>query len=96
MPVQRERFVLGEHNDLIEIGIEAVGEGKIDDSVNPPEGYGGFRTVASKRIKPLALSPREKEHERPLQIIAIHYLVLLARISCILFFSSSRFDDLVI
>jgi len=52
--VERERFVLGEDVDVAEVGVDAVGEGDIDDAVLASEGDGGFGSVTGERKQTLA------------------------------------------
>ena len=52
--IERERFVLGEDVDVAEVGVDAVGEGDIDDAVLAGEGNGGLGAVAGQGEKPLS------------------------------------------
>ncbi len=52
--IEGERLVLGEDVDLAQSGVDAVGEGYVDDAVDAAEGDSGFGAVAGERIKPLA------------------------------------------
>ena len=54
MAVERERFVLGEDVDVAEIGVDAVGEGDVDDAVLAGEGDGRLGAVAGKGEEPFA------------------------------------------
>jgi hypothetical protein len=47
-------FVLGQRVDSANIGVEAVGEAKIDDPVNGTEGNRGLGPISSERIESLA------------------------------------------
>ncbi len=58
MAIERERLVLGEDVDLAQIGVDAVGEGDINDAVDAAEGDSRFGAVAGERIKPLACATR--------------------------------------
>jgi hypothetical protein len=59
MPVERERFILGEEIYPPNPGVQTVAQGEVNDAVNPPEGNGRFGPVLGQRIKPLSLSPGE-------------------------------------
>jgi hypothetical protein len=54
MAIQREGFVLGEDVDVAEVGVDAVGEGDIDDAVLTGEGNGRLGAVAGERKEPLS------------------------------------------
>jgi hypothetical protein len=58
MAIERERLVLGEDIDLAQIGVDAVGEGYVNNAVDAAECDGRFGAVAGERIKPLACSAR--------------------------------------
>ena len=44
---------MGQRVDSANIGVEAVGEAKIDDPINSTEGNRGLRPISSERIEPL-------------------------------------------
>ena len=52
--IERERLVLGEDVDVAQIGVDAVGEGDVDDAVLAGEGDGGLGAIAGERKEPFA------------------------------------------
>ena len=46
--VERERLVLGEDVDVAEVGVDAVGEGDVDDAVLAGEGNGRLGAIAGE------------------------------------------------
>ncbi len=52
--VERERLVLGEDVDVAQVGVDAVGEGDVDDAVLAGEGDGGFGAIAGEGKEPFA------------------------------------------
>jgi len=62
--VQRECLVLGENEDFAEAGVDAVGEGDVDDPVMPPEGDRRFGAIAGERKEPFASSSRKQYSKR--------------------------------
>jgi len=63
MTVQGVRFILDQHGDLAEPGIQAIAEGKVDDPVFPAERNGGFRPVFRERLETFPFSAREDHGE---------------------------------
>jgi hypothetical protein len=51
--VEGEGLVLGEDVDAAEVGVDAVGEGDVDDAVLAAKGDGGFGAIAGEREEPL-------------------------------------------
>ncbi len=51
--VEREGFVLGEDVDVAEVGVDAVGEGDVDDAVLAGKWDSGLGAVAGERKEPL-------------------------------------------
>ena len=64
MAVEREGLVLGEDVDVAKLGVDAVGEGEVDNAVLAGEGYGGLGAVAGKGEKTLASSTGEENTKR--------------------------------
>ena len=60
VPVERERLVLGEDEDLAQAGVDAVGEGDVDDAVVPAKGHGRFGAIAGEREEPFSGSARKQ------------------------------------
>ena len=58
VPIQRQRFVLGENVDSPQVRVDAIGEGDIDDAIDAAEGDGRFCPVARQGIEPLPRSSR--------------------------------------
>jgi hypothetical protein len=52
--VERERLVLGEDVDVAQVGVDAVGEGDVDDAVLAGEGDGGLGAIAGEGEEPFA------------------------------------------
>jgi hypothetical protein len=46
------RFILGEGVDTADTGIEAVGEGEVNDPINGSKGNSGFGSIPSEGIEP--------------------------------------------
>ncbi len=63
MTVERVGFVLSENADSLELRVDTVRESKVDDAVDSPERYGGFRTVFRERIESLTLAAGEDDRE---------------------------------
>ena len=51
VPVQADGLVLGEDQDLAEVGVDAVGEGEVDDPVDPAERDGRLGPVAGQGLQ---------------------------------------------
>ena len=49
--VQLQRLILGEHADGVDAGIDAVGQGKVDDAVLAAEGDGGLCHMTGQGIQ---------------------------------------------
>src|SRR3989442_1832789 len=64
MTIQRESFVLRKNVNPAQIGVDAVGEGDVNNAIDPAEGNGRFRAVARERIEPLAGSSCQKNSQR--------------------------------
>ena len=58
VPVQAHRLVLGEDQDLAEVGVDAIREGEVDDPVDPAERDGRLGPVAGQGLQPGCLGPR--------------------------------------
>ena len=52
--VERERLVLGEDVDVAQVGVDAVGEGDVDDAVLAGEGHGRLGAIAGEGEEPFA------------------------------------------
>ncbi len=52
--VERERLVLGEDVDVAQVGVDAVGQGDVDNAVLAGERYGGLGAVAGQGKQPFA------------------------------------------
>src|SRR2546430_16539636 len=61
MTIQRESFVLRENVNAAQIGVDAVGEGDVNNAIDPAEGNGRVRAVARERTQPLAASSRQQK-----------------------------------
>ena len=51
VPVQAVGLVLGQHQDLANVGVDAVREGEIDDPVNAAERDRRLGTVPGQRLQ---------------------------------------------
>jgi len=60
MTAEAEGFVLRENEDAAEIGVDASGEGDVNDAIGGAERDGRFGAVASERPQSLALTTGEK------------------------------------
>src|SRR5207302_8120397 len=56
--VQRERLILGEDINLAQVGIDAIGEGYIDDAVRSAKGDCRLGTITSQGIETLPRAAR--------------------------------------
>ena len=64
MAVEGERLVLGEDVDVTQVGVDAVGQGDVDDAVLTCKGDGGLGSIASEWKKPLARTTGEQDSKR--------------------------------
>ena len=64
VPVERKGLVLGEDIDVAKLGVDAVGEGEVDNAVLAGEGNGWLGAVAGKGEKTLASSTGEENTKR--------------------------------
>ena len=48
VPTQADRLVLGEDEDFAQVGVEAIGQGEVDDSINSAEGDRRLGTIAGQ------------------------------------------------
>ena len=53
MPDELERFVLREHEDSAQVGINAIGKREIDNAVLAAKWHGGFGGIAGQGMKAL-------------------------------------------
>jgi hypothetical protein len=53
---QRLGLVLGQDHDLIDIGIDAVAQGNVNDTIYASEGNRRFGTITGERIEAFTLS----------------------------------------
>ncbi|MPN32401.1 hypothetical protein SDC9_179879 [bioreactor metagenome] len=58
--VQRERAILREHADRVDVRIDAVAERKIDDAILAAKRHGGFRHAGGQHAEAAALSARQQ------------------------------------
>jgi hypothetical protein len=63
VPVQAVRLVLREHDDLEVAGVDDVGEGEVDEPVDPSEGHRRLGPVRRQRHQALALTACEDDGE---------------------------------
>src|SRR6266480_4897670 len=63
MAVEAAGFVLREHQDAAQVAVDAVGQGKVDDAIEPAEGNGRLCPVARERIEPCALAAGQYQRE---------------------------------
>ena len=54
--IQLQRPVLGEHPNRVDTGVDAVGQGKVDDAILSSKGDRGFCHVAGEGVETAALS----------------------------------------
>jgi hypothetical protein len=54
MVVEGLGFVLGQHDNFKDLGIDAIAQGKIDQPVRAAEGHRRFGALLSERHEPLA------------------------------------------
>jgi hypothetical protein len=59
MPVQAGRKELRKHVDLVEIAVDAVTDGNIDESVFAGHGYGRLGALGGEREEPRAAASAE-------------------------------------
>ena len=64
VPVQRERLVLGQDVNVAQVGVDAVGEGDVDDAVLAGEGHGRLGAVAGQGKEPFASATCKQHPER--------------------------------
>ena len=62
--VERERLVLGEDVDVAQVGVDAVGEGDVDDAVLAGEGDGGLGAIAGEGEEPFAGTTGKQDAKR--------------------------------
>ncbi len=62
--VEGERLVLGEDVDVTQVGVDAVGEGDVDDAVLAGKGNGRLGAIAGQREKPFAGTTGEQNTKR--------------------------------
>jgi hypothetical protein len=58
VPVEAVRLVLRQHDHLAVLGVDDVGQGEVDQPVDPAVGHRGFGSVGGQRHQPLALATR--------------------------------------
>jgi len=68
VPVQARRLVLRQHQDLAQVGIDAVREREVDDPVNAPQRDRRLGPVSSQRLQ--ARAPAPGQHNG--QYVSIH------------------------
>jgi len=66
VPAQRVRLVLGQDQDLADVGVDAVAEGEVDDPVDGPERNRGLGPDLRERPQPLAHPAGHDDCQYPL------------------------------
>jgi hypothetical protein len=64
MVIQRLGLVLGEHDDLVYLGVDTVAQGEIDEAVDSPKWDRRLASVLSQRHKPFTPSAGHDKSER--------------------------------
>ena len=80
VPVQADGLVLGQHEDLAEVGVDAVREGEVDDPVDPAERDRRLGPVARQRLQ--ARSPASRPGRPPARRDTPCHLRSVASIRC--------------
>ena len=63
VPVETHRLVLGQHEDLAQPTIQAVGEGKVDDPISAAKRHRRLGPVSRERIQSRALAPGQDHRD---------------------------------
>ena len=61
VPVERKRLVLGQDEDSAQAGVDAVGEGDVDDAVVAAKRHRRFGAIAGEREEPFSGSARKQD-----------------------------------
>jgi hypothetical protein len=64
MPIERRRVELRQHEDATNVGVEAVADRDVDQSIAAADRHGRFRALQRQRIqpRPLAAAKNDREH----------------------------------
>jgi hypothetical protein len=60
VPDQVQRFVLCEHQNTAEVGIDTIGQGEVNDAVRPAERHRRFRGILGQRVQALSGAPSQQ------------------------------------
>ena len=60
---QADGLVLGQDEDLADVGVDAIGEGEVDDAIDPAEGDGGLGAVARQGLQARPAPPRQDDRQ---------------------------------
>ena len=74
--VELQGLILGENPHGVDAGVNAIGQGEIDDAVFTAEGYGRFGGVFRQNLQPAALATGQ-QHGNAAFFLKIHRLPLL-------------------
>ena len=66
MPVEAGRVELGQAVDFIDIGVDAVGDRDVNQTVVRPQGNSRLRPLFGQRVQPRACSPSEDDPKHSL------------------------------
>src|SRR5262249_41078818 len=61
--IEAASLVLGQYQDTAQTAVDAVGEGEVDDAVQPAEGDGRLGAVAGERLQAGAFAAREDQRQ---------------------------------
>ena len=64
--VERARVVLGQDDDVVDVGVDAVGQREVDDPVLAAERHGRLGALLGQDRQALAFATREDDRHRPL------------------------------
>jgi hypothetical protein len=67
MVVERTGVVLGQHDHVVDVGVDAVRQGEVDDPVLPAERDSRLRPLLRQDGEPLTFAAREDDRHRLLQ-----------------------------
>jgi hypothetical protein len=62
--VERLGLVLGEHDDLVDLGVDAIAQGKVDEAVDPAKRDRRFAAVLGERHEPFTPSAGHDKSQR--------------------------------
>src|ERR1035437_3776423 len=84
MVVERAGIVLGQNDDVVDVGVDAVGEREVDDPILPAERDRGLGAHGGEDRQPLAFTAGEYHRESSLHTASSCFRARIRRVTAML------------